>query len=120
MSQSKAQSAKTPKAPSHLGDKAQAEWRRLAPIAFAQGSLTPSDVPAFGLLCETLATEGYATKTGAGGAKPHPAVRAMEQARAQAARLLAAFRLTPSSRKNGVTFDPAAAASDDWGDLLDG
>jgi len=103
-----------PKPPAHLSERAAVEWHRLAPAAVGLGTLSAADLRAFELLAETLATaeearltvaaEGYSTGTADGGRKPHPAVRVMETARAQAARLLDAFGLTPRGRQ-GV--DPA-------------
>src|SRR5918997_6578414 len=98
-----------PEPPAHLSARAAAEWRRLAPVAAELGSLTEADLRGFELLAETLATEaearaavereGHAVPTAGGGRKPHPAVRVMETARAQAARLLAEFGLTPKGRR---------------------
>jgi P27 family predicted phage terminase small subunit len=84
------------------------------------GTLTEADLRGFELLAETLATEaearavveaqGCATTTAGGGAKSRPEVRVMETARAQAARLLAEFGLTPKGRRElGVL--PAGGAS---------
>ena len=108
------QPARRPSAPSELSAGAAQEWRRLAPVAHAAGTLTKADVCAFGMLCETLSTErqareviereGMVTSTAAGGAKPHPAVRIMENARSQAVALLAQFGLTPRGRQS---IDPA-------------
>lgn len=122
-------SDKVPPAPRHLSDLAKVEWKRLAPIAVRQGSLTIADGRAFELLCETLATEkrcrelvlveGVSTRTADGGQKPHPAVRPMETARLQAARLLEKFGLTPSGRKGMVPLGDGSSDSD-WSDLIDG
>ena len=101
--------AEAPDPPTHLSAGAAAEWRRLAPAAAALGTLADTDLRAFELLCDTLATEaetrtvvereGCAVPTVGGGAKPRPEVRVMETARAQAARLLADFGLTPRGRR---------------------
>ena len=109
-----------PDPPSHLGERAAAEWRRLAPVAAALGTLTEADLRGFELLCETLATEaearaviqaeGCATTTAGGGAKSRPEVRVMETARAQAARLLAEFGLMPKGRRG---LDPPPRGDDD-------
>ena len=108
-----------PGPPASLSEGAETEWRRLAPVAQRLGTLTQADLRAFELLCETLATEkvaqlaiaaeGMATATGEGGLKPHPAVRIMETARNQAARLLDAFGLTPKGR---ATVERAPSAAD--------
>jgi P27 family predicted phage terminase small subunit len=68
------------------------------------------DLRGFELLCVTLASEtearemlqreGLTVPTADGGRKPHPAVRVAETARAQAARLLDAFGLTPQGRQS--------------------
>jgi P27 family predicted phage terminase small subunit len=79
------------------------------------GALSEADLCAFELLCETLATvatarlaierDGTATRTADGGLKPHPSVRIMETASAQAAALLREFGLTPKAR-TGVSVSP--------------
>jgi P27 family predicted phage terminase small subunit len=101
---------KCPSVPATISDDAKPEWKRLAPIAHRLGTLAEADLRAFELLCETLATErqaraevasaGMTTATADGGLKPHPAVRIMETARAQAAALLANFGLTPRGRQS--------------------
>ncbi|BBK33770.1 P27 family predicted phage terminase small subunit [Stella humosa] len=116
---------KAPAAPAHLSDRAKVEWRKLAPVAVALGTLTLADLRAFELLAETLATEreardtitreGMSTPTGDGGLKPHPAVRIMEAARNQACRLLDTFGMTPRGRGN---VERAAATTDNWDGLL--
>ncbi|MDX1486591.1 MAG: phage terminase small subunit P27 family [Acidiferrobacterales bacterium] len=97
-----------PAPPKHLTDRAKKEWRRLAPIAHGNGYLGKSDLRAFELLAESLATEsemrelvvneGVTVSGGSGGLKAHPALKAMETARNQATRLLIEFGLTPRSR----------------------
>lgn len=109
-----------PDPPSHLGERAAAEWRRLGPVAVALGTLTEADLRGFELLAETLATEaaaravveaeGHAVPTAGGGRKPRPEVRVMETARAQAARLLAEFGLMPKGRRG---LDPPPRGDDD-------
>ena len=101
--------AEAPAPPADLSPRAAAEWRRLAPAAAALGTLAEADLRGFELLCETLATEaaaraaieaeGYTVPTAGNGLKPRPEVGAMERARAQAARLLAEFGLTPRGRR---------------------
>lgn len=104
-----------PRPPKHLSDLARAEWRKLAPVAHGLRTLTSADLRAFELLCETLASEtqapeaiareGISAPTRDGGAKPHPGVKIMETARAQAHRLLDDFGLTPKGRQ-GVDTKP--------------
>ena len=116
--------AEVPEPPAHLSARAVAEWRRLAPVAIALGTLTEADLRGFELLSETLATEaearavvaaeGCAVPTAGGGQKPRPEVRVMETARVQAARLLAEFGLTPRGRRG---LDPPPRA-DEESDLL--
>lgn len=99
---------KCPAAPRTLSALAKKEWKQLAPVAFELGTLTNSDLRAFELLCEVLATETEARKviqkdgimisTGTGSHKSHPAVKIMEAARNQAARSLDSFGLTPKGR----------------------
>ena len=116
-----------PRAPKHLSERAQCEWKRLAPAAVALGTFRTTDERAFGLLCEVLAREaearetiereGYTVPTADGGKKPHPAVRVAEMATAQATRLFAEFGLTPRARQ-GVAETPSkrrtpAISSDD-------
>lgn len=101
---------RAPSPPAHLSERAAGEWRGLAPVAVRLGTLTQADLRGFELLCVTLAAEaearatlereGMTTATGGGGLKPHPAVRMAETARAQAARLLADFGLTPRGRQS--------------------
>jgi P27 family predicted phage terminase small subunit len=114
-----------PPPPAGLGAEAAEEWRALAPVLVAAGTLAASDLRALRLLCETLATEagaravvgaeGFTVPTADGGQKPHPAVRIMETSRAQAAALLRDFGLTPRARgtvdaaPGPLGDDPAAA-----------
>jgi P27 family predicted phage terminase small subunit len=105
-----------PSPPVHLSSRARAEWDRLAPVAHALGTLTEADLRAFELLTETLASEaearetvacgGLAVPTRDGGLKPHPGVKIMECARAQAHRLLSDFGLTPRGRQGVDTTPP--------------
>ena len=118
--------AEAPAPPAHLSARAAAEWRRLAPAAAALGTLAEADLRGFELLCDTLATEaetravvereGHAVSTAGGGAKPRPEVRVMETARAQAAKLLAEFGLTPRGRR-GLDL-PRPRGEDDDDDFL--
>jgi P27 family predicted phage terminase small subunit len=101
--------SEVPDPPPALSDRAAAEWRELAPVTVWLGTLGSGDLRGFALLCETLATEseahadvaarGFSIATTDGGLKGNPAVRVMETARAQAARLLEAFALTPRGRQ---------------------
>jgi P27 family predicted phage terminase small subunit len=107
---------RAPSPPSHLSELAAAEWRRLAPVSVSLGTLTAADMRGFELLCETLASEtaaraalareGVTVRTVGGGLKPHPSVRVLETARAQAARLLDSFGLTPRGRQSLDTPPP--------------
>ncbi len=107
-----------PKPPAQLGPRAAAEWRRIAPAAIAIGTLTGADLRTFELLAQTLATEsetretltaeGLSVGTADGGRKAHPALKAMEVARAQAARLLAEFGLSPKARQGVDVLPPRA------------
>lgn len=100
--------ARCPSAPAHLSERARLEWKQLAPIAHENGYLGRSDLRAFELLAEALATEsemraviareGITVFGGSGGQKAHPALKAMETARNQATRLLIEFGMTPRSR----------------------
>ncbi len=119
-----------PEPPPLLSERAAAEWRQLAPVAVALGTLTEADLRGFELLCHTLATEaearavieaeGYTVPTSGNGLKPRPEVGAMERARVPAARLLADFGLTPKGRR-GLDMVPARGASaDDPDDPLRG
>lgn len=97
-----------PLAPDHLSEAAKAEWDRLAPLVVSLGTMSRADLRAFELLAATLATasdaeaivkrEGMTMPTGGGGVRSHPAVKVMETARAQAARMLEQFGLTPKVR----------------------
>jgi P27 family predicted phage terminase small subunit len=101
--------ARAPSPPVCLSELAAREWRGLAPAAAALGTLTAADLRAFELLAVTLATEaearevlqreGLTVSTADGGRKGHPAIKTIETARAQAARLLEAFGLTPRGRQ---------------------
>lgn len=118
--------SRTPAPPSYLSEGAREEWRSLAPLARRLGTLTACDLRAFGLLCETLATEtaareavgrdGLTTGTDAGGIKRSPVVGVMERARAQAARLLCEFGLTPRGRGQ-IDPAPELKPNDGWDDL---
>src|SRR5437867_275176 len=99
--------------PPHLSKYALEEWTRLAPVAVHAGTLNECSARSFELLCEILSTErtarelittaGMTVGSGRGGRKPHPAVRAMETARTQAAALLKLFRFEPG--KSAVAED---------------
>ena len=94
----------------------------MAPATVGLGTLTHADLRALELLADTLATAaeaqatvaqcGFTVPTADGGAKPHPAVRIMETARAQAKGLLADFGLTPRGRQ-GVDTKPAGKVEAD-------
>ncbi|HDR8861634.1 TPA: phage terminase small subunit P27 family [Burkholderia territorii] len=98
-----------PPPPDSMSSRAAAEWVRVAPLVVSLGLLSASDLRALELLAETLATEaqlretldreGLTIATGTGGSKAHPALRALSDARAQAARLLDAFGLSPRGRQ---------------------
>ncbi|MDN7458178.1 MULTISPECIES: phage terminase small subunit P27 family [Burkholderia] len=98
-----------PPPPAGMSSRAAAEWVRVAPLVVSLGLLSASDLRALELLAETLATEvrlretldreGLTIATGTGGSKAHPALRALSDARAQAARLLDAFGLSPRGRQ---------------------
>lgn len=98
-----------PPPPPGMSSRAAAEWVRVAPLVVSLGLLSASDLRALELLAETLATEaqlretldreGLTIATGTGGSKAHPALRALSDARAQAARLLDAFGLSPRGRQ---------------------
>lgn len=98
-----------PPPPGSLSLRAVVEWKRVAPLVVSLGLLTASDLRALELLAETLATEaqlretldreGLTISTGTGGSTAHPALRALSDARAQAARLLDAFSLSPRGRQ---------------------
>ena len=112
--------ATPPPPPAHLSPAAAEHWQGLAAVCCERGTLTAGDLPALGLLCETLAdvgmaratiaAEGLTTPTGADGVKPHPAVRILEAARRDAARTLGDFGLTPRAR---AAVDPAPEAGSD-------
>lgn len=122
-------SPRRPSPPATLSPRARGEWDRLAPIAHQAGTLMARSAKAFEILCEVLATErqarevvadeGITVKTGKNGVKPHPAVRVMEQARAQAAAMMKAFRLEPPKTAGG---DPPPAqkakGKSPWAKLL--
>jgi P27 family predicted phage terminase small subunit len=106
---------KAPPAPSTLSEHGANEWRRLCPIVVRLGTMTTADLRAFELLCAMLGTaaeaeaivhaEGMTIVNGSGGRNAHPAIKSLETARNQAARLLADFGLTPKGR-NSVTAAP--------------
>ena len=84
------------------------EWLALAPVLVELGTICRGDLRAFEQLTETLATqntlqaviesEGVLLKTGTGSFKTNPAMRSLETARNQAARLFTEFGLTPKAR----------------------
>ncbi|MFP3506525.1 phage terminase small subunit P27 family [Burkholderia sp. SIMBA_062] len=98
-----------PPPPDGVSYRAATEWTRVAPLVMSLGLLTASDLRALELLAETLATEaqlretldreGLTIATGSGESKAHPALRALSDARAQSARLLDAFGLSPRERQ---------------------
>lgn len=117
-----------PPPPRHLPTAASGEWKRLAPVVESLGTVSAADLRAFELLCSTLATaadaeakvrdEGMTMPTSGGGIRSHPAIRVMETARGQAARLLEQFGLTPKARNYVSRAQPGAkSVSDAWGSL---
>lgn len=110
--------AKPPRPPRNLSTRAAKEWKALAPVAVALGTLRAADLRAFRLLAETLATaseaaeivarEGYviATKEGS---KKSPLAGIMETSRAQAKALLVEFGLTPRGRQHVDAVPPEKA-----------
>ena len=117
-----------PSPPASLSTRAREEWRRLAPIAHEVGTLSARSAKAFEILCEVLATErqarqvvadeGITVKTGKNGVKPHPAVRTMEQARAQAAVMMRQFRLEPPKTVAGNPPPAKAKGKSTWSSVL--
>lgn len=117
-----------PAPPASLSTRAREEWRRLATIAHAAGTLTARSAKSFEILCEVLATErqarelvateGITVKTGRDGVKPHPAVRTMETARAHAAVLMKAFRLEPAKATPGATPAIKQKGKSTWSSVL--
>ncbi|MBV8589794.1 MAG: phage terminase small subunit P27 family [Acetobacteraceae bacterium] len=111
-----------PAPPSHLSERAAAEWNRLAQELVAAGVLTGGDLRSLELLAETLAleaemrtliaAEGATIPSGEGGRKGHPALKIATDARAQAIRLLEGFGMTPSSRQRVDRCAPAATSAD--------
>lgn len=101
-----AKSDRCPPAPRYLSEGARIEWKRIAPVAWAQGTLAKADVRAFALLCECLHSENearaYIAKHGHSDelGRTRPEARAMAQARSQAVSLLKEFALTARSRTN--------------------
>ena len=113
-----------PPPPSHLSERAAAEWNRLAQELVAAGVLTGGDLRSLELLAETLALEAemrtliaaegatIPSASGDGGRKGHPALKIATDARAQAIRLLEGFGMTPSSRQRVDRGAPAAPCAD--------
>jgi P27 family predicted phage terminase small subunit len=97
-----------PEPPDTLSLGARQEWIALAPVLVELGTLCRGDLRAFEQLCETLATanslqaiiqaEGVLLKMGNGGFKTNPAMKSLEVARNQAARLFTEYGLTPKAR----------------------
>ena len=97
-----------PAAPNTLSRGAKQEWQALASVLVELGTICRGDLRAFEQLTETLATqnalqavietEGVLLKTGTGSFKTNPAMRSLETARNQAARLFTEFGLTPKAR----------------------
>jgi P27 family predicted phage terminase small subunit len=115
MSRRKVRLTKPPPPPAHLSERTAAHWRNLAEICVRLHTLREADLSALELLAATLATEqqareqlerdGLTVTTGAGGVKPHPAVRMAETARAQAIALLDRFGLNPKARSGVEAID---------------
>jgi P27 family predicted phage terminase small subunit len=120
-------SAQQPAAPAHLSKYAVEEWIRLAPVAMQAGTLDEYSARSFEMLCEILATErtgrelvslaGMTVGSGRGGRKPHPALRAMETARTQAAGLLKLFGLEPG-KATAVNEDHQESRVNAWSGVL--
>lgn len=97
-----------PAPPVELSPAALAEWHRIAPILDRSRVLTEADGAALAIYCETFAEWinttrrirklGMLIPTAAGGLKANPLVAISVKARADAARMLTEFGLTPSSR----------------------
>jgi P27 family predicted phage terminase small subunit len=117
-----------PASPAHLSKYAAEEWSRLAPIAIQAGTLSENSARSFELLCEILATErtarelvttaGMTVGSGRGGRKPHPAVRAMETARTQAAPLLKLFRFEPGKPAAAEDVSAPGNSASAWSGVL--
>jgi P27 family predicted phage terminase small subunit len=109
MTRRKTRLTKPPDPPAHISERAATQWRRVAQLCVRLKTVREADLPALELLVNALATEqearalldkeGITVNTGAGGVKPHPAVRMAETARAQAIALLDRFGLNPRSRR---------------------
>lgn len=108
---------RVPPPPHGLSAAARTWWRRLVRTGMELGTITRADLPALQMLAETMAgcddlraaiaREGLTVAAGGGGRKAHPALRALQSARAHALQLLAAFGMTPAGRR-GVDLAPSA------------
>ena len=118
----------TPEPPDSLSYGARKEWEALAPVLVEMGTVCRADLRAFEQLTETLATqvalqaiissEGVLIKTGTGSHKTNPAMRSLETARNQAARMYEQFGITPKSRSY-VTPAPGPSGYDPFDHLDD-
>ena len=117
------QAARVPAPPAELGQKAKAEWRRVAKVLHETGVLTGIDTKALANYCQAyddmLTARGLLhahnlanpdsinlLKKMSGDAKTHPYVDQIRQHRADMLRWAAEFGITPSSRTRVVVSKP--------------
>lgn len=97
-----------PKMPSHLGEKAQREWRRVVREVSAMKILTSADADALALYCQTyqrwveasekIDEEGMVVTTDNGYPVMSPYITIVNQCIKTMQRLLTEFGMTPASR----------------------
>lgn len=94
--------------PDWLDDAAIEVWERLAPDLTAKGVLTPWDVDAFAMACDSVSTyraaaaqvaaEGMVVAGAKGGLVKHPMLQVIRDSAATFATLAGRFGLTPADR----------------------
>jgi P27 family predicted phage terminase small subunit len=112
---------RVPPAPAHLSPLAREKWQKLAAHIVRNRTLSQGDLAALELLVTALAMasqaqtaldeQGIVIGASDGAMRPHPAIKILEQARAQATRLLTEFGMTPRSRQHVEAAPPPPAAN---------
>lgn len=113
-------------APGDMTDRGRDCWDELHPMLAPMGLVTVVDVPAFAMMCETLAlfrssatvvnTSPVLVESATGALVKNPAILPMMQSARAASLLMAEFGMTPSARSRLT--DPRRLADDERDRLL--
>lgn len=116
-----------PPMPEHFGADARRQWRLVMPVLLQAGLITTTDASTLEAFCEAyqewkdaariIAKEGQLVEVPPYGQKAHPAVKILNDARAQCMSYAQRFGLDPASRSR-IAAPPAKETKDETKDFL--